>query len=571
MPHTSVARLLDRLEELKRPSGEPAARARLRALLHRVARRRLSDASSIIRFHEILLFMRAYPQGPQLLRETDRLLKNFSRRVREADERGRDLSPLAEPEVSGIAGTEFSAQFSYEVTRRLARAHPSRVEIDWDGYDERAQLYVVLPKLLPLYEEDAYVDTHAPFLEWLRAAKRRGESDLQWLVRAFDRLELSDAERAALFDPLKIWVRLRLDDSRLTRTHARRPARKIFFHTDALFARRDVSIEREVAAPSMPVKRLKRADAERLLTTACDAMTVRFRELHGFTHADARSVLCADAGRGTEICAWGVPFERRLPLLAYLSMMVFKNGVPAAYAEALTLFERTEVGFNLFYTFRDGESAWMYARVLRLVRQLHGVEVFSVDPYQLGGSGNEEGLESGAFWFYRKLGFRPVEAEQVKLLAAEERRIAERRDYRTPPARLRRLAAAHSLYETARAERGAWDDFRVRHLGLAVQRRMSARFDSDPARLRKASAAQVERALGVSTRRWTEDERRAFENFSLPLALLPDLARWTGEEKRALLRIVRAKAGRDELPYARLLNRHARLRRALLTLGSTRR
>jgi hypothetical protein len=44
------------------------------------------------------------------------------------------------------------------------------------------------------------------------------------------------------------------------------------------------------------------------------------------------------------------------------------------------------------------------------MRQLLGVEVFSLDPYQIGHE-NEEGIESGAFWFYRKLGFRPVRPE----------------------------------------------------------------------------------------------------------------------------------------------------------------
>lgn len=571
LPQTSVARLLERLEELKRPTRSAQARKRLRATLRDLAGRRLRDAPSLIRLHEALLFMRAYPQGPALLRDTEALLKTFSRRVREAEERGADLSALADPEVSGVAGTEFSAQFSYDTTRRLARAHPSRADIDWDGYDERAQLYVVWPKLLPFYEEDAYVDTRAPFLEWVRAARRRGETDLLWLMRAFDRLDMTNEERAVLFDPLKIWVRLRLGDSRLARTRSRLPARTIFFHTEPLIERRDVSLERELASPPLTVKRLARPEAERLLLVASDAMNVRFRELHGFTHADPRSVVRADAGRGAEIYAWGVEPARRLPLLAYVSMMVFKNGVPAAYAEGLTLCERSEAGFNLFYTFREGESAWLYARLLRLLHQLHGVEVFSIDPYQLGGVGNEEGLQSGAFWFYRKLGFRPVGIEQAKLLDAEERRIIRRRGYRTPPARLRRLASEHLLYETARAERGAWDDFRVRHIGLAVQRRMRERFDSDPARLRAASVAAVERALRVSTRRWNEDERRAFENLSLPLALVPDLARWTRDEKQSLIRIARAKAGRDELTYARLLNRHTRLRRALLELGTSKR
>ncbi|MCA1817319.1 MAG: hypothetical protein LC746_13170, partial [Acidobacteria bacterium] len=68
--------------------------------------------------------------------------------------------------------------------------------------------------------------------------------------------------------------------------------------------------------------------------------------------------------------------------------------------------------------------------------------------------------------------------------------------------------------------------------------------------------------------RFDEDERRALSNLSLVLALVPDLARWTREEKRAVVAIVRAKAGRSELGYLRLLRRHARLRRAIIALGT---
>lgn len=563
----SVTRLLEELEGLKRPAG-PEGRGRLRGLLAEAARRRFTEPDALLRLHELLLFMRAHPQGPQLLRQTDALLRDFGRRVDEADAAGTDLTSLIEPETSGVARTQFSLQMSYETVRWLARAHASRAEVDWEDYDERGHVYLVWPLLFPLYEEDAYVDTHAPFVEWLRASKRRGETDLGRLVRAFERLPLSDRERAALFNPLRLWVRWRLEDSKAARTHARLPARKIFFHDKPFLTRREVSLARELDAPPLPVSRLAPREAERVLAVARDAMAVRYRELHGFSHPDPRTVRRAEAGRGVEIYTWGVPFAQRLPLVAYLAGMVFKNGLPAAYVEGLTLCERTEIGFNLFYTFRDGESAWAYARVMRLLRQLHGVETFAVEPYQLGGSGNEEGVASGAFWFYRKLGFRPAESGPARLLAAEERRLTASPVYRTPAATLRRLASGYAVYETRRAEPGAWDHFRFRHLGLAVQRRLRDLSEGDPARLRSASVRRVERALRVSTSSWRDDERRAFENFSLVLSLLPDLARWTPAEKRDLLRVVRAKAGPDELTYARLLRRHTRLRHSLLTLGS---
>ena len=74
--------------------------------------------------------------------------------------------------------------------------------------------------------------------------------------------------------------------------------------------------------------------------------------------------------------------------------------------------------------------------------------------------------------------------------------------------------------------------------------------------------------LGVSTSSWTPLEKAAFENFALVLADLPGLPAWTREEKEDLVRIIRAKGKRDEMLYLHLMQRHGRLRKALLTLGS---
>ena len=137
-----------------------------------------------------------------------------------------------------------------------------------------------------------------------------------------------------------------------------------------------------------------------------ETSTLRYRELYGFTHGDAKRVFQVSIGRGVDLFLMGVSPGLRLPLRAYHAAMIFKNGVPVGYFEGLSLFERMESGFNLYYSFRDGETAWLYARTLNIFRHLLGVTAFSLDPYQIGYE-NEEGIESGAFWFYRKLGFRP--------------------------------------------------------------------------------------------------------------------------------------------------------------------
>jgi hypothetical protein len=575
VPRPTLEKLLERLDELKRPDGARSL-ALLRSALAEAARRDFADAPSLIRFHEILLFLRAYPQSPAVFRQVESILSSFKRRVdRLLAADAENYFYFADPAVSGIAGTSFSAVFSYDITRWLAARHPSRVRLDWENYEEAGQLAAVLPRFIPLLEEELYVETYFAYRSFLRAARGGERNELAWLLRRFETLKVPDKERAALFESLKLAVRWELGNSPSTRTRLRRRARKIFYHDAPLVARRDVSLSSEMSetAVPLPVERLSRDEGRKLLDAGRETMTMRYRELHGFTYGDPRTVRRADAGRGVEIFLWGVPPPRRLPTLAYHALLIFKNGVPCGYAEGLTLFERVEAGLNLFYTFRDGESAWIYARVLRLLHQVLGALVFSVDPYQLGFK-NEEGIASGAFWFYRKLGFRPVEPRLAKLISREERRIATRPDYRTHAPTLRELASGHVLFEAPTSVPGEWDDFHVRNLVLAVARNIAKRHGGDAERARRVSAEAVSDALGIKPARWregvrhAEDARRALENLSLLLALVPGLSRWTKDEKDAVVKTIRAKAGTDESEYLRLLQKHRKLRREIIRLGS---
>ena len=265
---------------------------------------------------------------------------------------------------------------------------------------------------------------------------------------------------------------------------------------------------------------------------------------------------------------WNLPPERRLPLRAYVAGFTVKNGVPINYVEAIGLCEWMEVGFNTFYAFRGGEAGWIYAQALRCLCALMGTKVVSVYPYQLGQQ-NDEALDSGAFWFYRKLGFRPGGRDELRLAEREDRRIAADRKYRSSRGTLRRLAESHVFYELAGTEEGAWDRFSTRKLGLRVNRRMATEFDGDSTRMRKETTAEAVRRLRLQTRGWSELERRALSDFALVLGEIEDLERWTSEEKRELAAVIRAKAAADEMEFMRRTQGHARLRRALLRLGSS--
>jgi hypothetical protein len=365
---------------------------------------------------------------------------------------------------------------------------------------------------------------------------------------------------------MELSVRWKLGDSPATRTRSRHPVRRIFCHTSPLIQRSQVSLVRELSQPPLKLRKLSRREGEKILDLCREATTVRYRELYGTTRGDPAQVVQADAGRGVTIFLWGLPPERRLPLRAYQAGFTLKNGVPINYIEGISLFEWMEIGFNTFYAYRDGETAWIYAQALRLLHQILGATCISVYPYQIG-QGNEEAIKSGAFWFYRKLGFRPMRPELAKIVAAEEKKIAANPTYRTALSTLRRLAQGHVVLELPGSAQGQWDNFSMRNIGFAVQRRMAARFGGDAARIRRTSASWLARVLGVDPKRWPALEQKAFENYALVLSLVPRVSRWTREEKGRLVEVIRARSRSSESRYAHLLASHRRLRAAIRQLG----
>lgn len=510
MATASLDRLLERLETA-RTARDTATARRLPSLIRGLVRRRYLDAASLIRLHEALLFLRAYPHSPEVLRESEAALADIGRLVRGVRDSGVDMEDFESPEISGISGTGLTAGFSYETARRLCRRHP-RIDIDWD-YTDTHHLGRALPRFLPLIQEDTLVEPHVPYRDWIDAARSPRHTSLSWLMDRLDALHVPFSTRAEIYDSLELLLRWDLGASHVSRTRARLPRRSVFYHDSPLIRRRDVSLAEEWNSPPLPVTRLPAAQGRRLVEFVLETSATRFRELHGFTFGDPRCVWRAHAGRGLNIYLIGALAEHRLPLRAYHGAFFVKNGVPVGYFEGLSLCERMEVGFNLYYTFREGESAWLFARLLRLLHQMLGVTCFSMDPYQIGHA-NEEAIASGAFWFYRKLGFRPVQTQQARLVEREEQRLSRQPGYRTPARTLRCLAESPMIFEAPGHETGDWERFHVRNLALALQR--------------SPDAVRDLRSPGI----------------------------------------IRAKTGPDETLYLKRTQKQARLRRALLMLGS---
>src|ERR1700686_5500742 len=209
MPPTLDA-LLASLEAAKSRFGRGAA-TEVRLLLDQLARHEFRAAKSLVRFHETLLFLRAFPQSAALVPRIERLLNMFHERVEKVRELGGDMSVLDDFDTSGIAGTTMQDTLNFEAARWLVRRIPRNVEIAWDDYEDGSPMGPTWPRFIPLLAEDSDVEANIPWRRGLDSARGR-ERDVEWLIRLFEQLlgEENTRHRAELDASLHLPLRWHL-------------------------------------------------------------------------------------------------------------------------------------------------------------------------------------------------------------------------------------------------------------------------------------------------------------------------------------------------------------------------
>lgn len=554
-----LSELVERLRTLAHHFGGEWT-AKKSALLERCRAAALDDVPSLLPYHDALLFMIAYPETPSLLSRAESELQRMAAAARRVGE-AKNARVRRRLSGTGIAWSEQSTAFSYDIAAWLAQAHPENAEIDYA--DESGQsLPSVLKLCLPPIEAELLEAEFADVNEFLDEAKgTSANSRLGWLMAQLERLPSAQV-RARLFESLQLYVTVSPRDGSLSRTFARGLPASGFFHSEELL--RDVGPAAMTDEPVPAARRLSSRDRVALLDAARGVLAMLGRETDPITTAEPDGVEYRELGRGAAIALYPMPPERRFPLDTHLGFVLFKNAVPVAYGGGWPFLERCKIGINVVAPFRGGESAYLFSQVLRVYRQRFGVERFVVEPYQFGAD-NREGLLSGAFWFYYRLGFRPAAPSQVALAATEFERIGSNKKYRSPLAVMRRLTRCDLELRLAGDEARPWPDPAL--LSLAATQCIGRAFAGDRAAAQAAALRRVRTVLGVGDDvAWPPGERYSFQVLSILVAMIADLERWSLREQRDCLALMRAKGARDETRYFELTRRHPRFRDALIDI-----
>ena len=548
---------VERLRVAASRFGESAC-ANKGELLARASKRDIVDANVLIAWHDCVLYLIAYPESAALHRAARAELRRIATLARRMANLGsaRERRRL---DGSGIAHTTSTFAFGWDIARWLAKRFPHQADVDSFG-DDGTPVAEALAAALPALEFALLADGDDGVA--LVDSARRRNSRLVWLVAQLERLPATAAVRALVFDSLRAYLTLCPGASTLSRTFVRGLPAPAHIHRSGLA--RTIEL-RSLLAQRLPAGRRLNLDMKHRAIDAARAMLASLgRETDAIALAYPDGVEWHDVGRGIAVALYAMHPSRRDALDSHIGMMLFKNALPVGYGGGWPFAGSCRIGVNIFEPFRGGESALLFGNVLRVYCKRFRIGRFVVEPSQFGGA-NIEGLRSGAFWFYYRLGFRPVEARAASRAHDVYARMQADPAYRASTRTLRQFT--DSDIELI-IDGGDGPSSEPAQLSAAVTHWIDTRFGGDRSAAEAAAVQSV--AFALRLRRfdaWTEHEQRALRVLAPLLAQVPDLSRWPAPDRDRLIALIRAKGG-DEYRFHRLLASHRRLRRALATLSA---
>lgn len=552
-----ATRWLGELERGRLNFGADADERRLK-LLRALEKCCLKRPSQVLRFHDALCFIRAYPDNEQVLTTVEAMLERFRDR--------RDLSRFRRAlSDSGIAGTTTHFAFFPATAGWLARRWGSYLTIEWGDFERREKLEELLPRLALFGESLGLDEFDLGARGWIERLKGPDETDAEFVLRRLEQLKTDGVDAESVLDDLVIPFRLAAGPDTPSRTTEKCRRASVFFQTGPLRRSRP-SIRKELTLPPLSTRRVPPRKGRRLIDLARATMVTRARDLDAFAYGNRNDVRLVDCGAGLQVALIGVIPKQRFLLETLYGFVLLKNGVPVGYGTYLALFNSAEIAFTIFDTFRTAEAAWMYGRVLKIAHDVLGCDVFTVDPYQIGRD-NDDAIRSGAWWFYQKLGFRPRSTECLQLMRREERRIKANRTHRSTATTLKKLASDNLYLYSNKHRDDVIGALPLANLGLRITDYLARRFGYDRRAAETTCAAEAAGLLGARvTHRTSTGERQAWKRWGPLILILPGIERWPAADRRALAAVVRGKGNPRESEYLLRFDRHRRLRRAIQRL-----
>ncbi|MBL7919495.1 MAG: hypothetical protein JNJ40_04225 [Bacteroidia bacterium] len=511
-------------------------------LLTLCAKIKLNSKKLIELYNECLLFLLGYSENEELYLLAKKEMERLAESVKK-------LSPskIDQLERTGIAYTQTQAANSYTLAKWLLKTYPNQVALH--SFDETGihPKEVLRHALSEMEFEFAFTEKLNP-VKWLElAAGSKNKKDLLiCMINLFERINASDLIKDQLFESLKVYISVIPKNKELSKGFGNFELHKNYYHVNGLLKKFN---ERELINKKLPVpKKLSEAEKNTIIEKARIALFLLNRETEPVVYCNADGLLFYELEHGLSIALFSILPERRLPLESYIGFMMFKNGYPMAYGGGWLFGDRSLLGINIFEHFRGGESAFVFCQLLRSYKQSFGANYFEVEPYQFG-KNNPEGIQSGAFWFYYRFGFRPIDAELKQLALSEAEKIKNEKGYRSSYETLKRFTNSNLAVNFADQPQPINPSI----ISDYITEQIKLKFKGNRAAAEKYCLHKLKTDLGIELNKTSKEEKTSINKLSFFIGFCLNTSHLSASDKNKLKEMVLEK-GKSEFKYIQICN-----------------
>jgi hypothetical protein len=532
-------------------------------LIESLKKKLANKVSILLKYEECLLFIAAYPDSGRILSLANDELSRLNDLTHNILTKAKE-NKQNEFSASGFLSTYFIGSFSHPMCVWLKEEFPNCIRFHSFGESERLSQELLSLSLFPsetwLTEN---MDIHVN--KWIeKASGYKIKDSLDWILKATSKPELTPVIRDMLFDSLQLFVSIEIKEEKNARSLLRSPKGKFYYHDDGL--KKKISIT-EILAKNIPKPiRLTEKEKSEYIRVSRFTLLHLSRETDPVSYCRPDGIEVFDLDRGLSIALFHLPHERRNAIDSYIGYMVFKNRIPCAYGGAWVFGNKAKIGLNIFSAFRGGESSFIFAQIIRLYKKRFRLRYFEAEPYQIG-MGNPEGIDSGAFWFYYKLGFRPHQEDLRALSATEFNKIKSDKTYRTEKQTLRKLAHSFLFLDTLRPD-SALKDLLPDGLNISqvISGIISDQFKGDRSAAMKFFDKEIRiRSRLARTKFKKQDEKEVYNSILPLLYILCSMNGMNKKDSYLIEQLVKTKAEPKEFNFTQVTRKiQTRLSKALM-------
>ncbi len=402
------------------------------ALLTALSAMPLPAGKQVLAYHDLLLFTCAYPGSKKLQNLAEKELKRIAAHGKQYKNTNKALI-----ENEGLPFANTVTRFSPDFLRWLLEHKDLRVAFD-SFYNPSLSLNDILNITLPAVlkaETTAGLQNEA----LLQVLKIKPSQYVPFLLGQLRELDDRPLLQELFIERMDLYVKLVPKNRQFSRAFNRTTVKQVYYHHDLLKKFNQEALFNE---PLKAVRIPAVAAREQLHKVIKNAMALTVREIDPATFLKVDTMRLYNLERGLVLAVYSMIPQRQLPLETYFGFTFLKNGIPVSYGGVWTFGAMAKIGLNIFDPFRGGESGYLLCQLLKVFKQHFGIRYFEIEPSQFG-LDNPDGITSGAFWFYYKYGFKPVDPALKALAENEHAKIKSTKNYRSTDKTLMRFTESN--------------------------------------------------------------------------------------------------------------------------------